>query len=61
MIWNDIIYALGDFFTWSFGILRFGNNYVNWFFIVFIAACLIGWMVMQQGYNKRAKEEGSIP
>ncbi|MDR9399422.1 hypothetical protein [Salibacter sp.] len=60
MTWNELIYAIGDFVTLTFELLKAGNNYVNWFFIVLIAIVLTGWVVMQQKYNKEAKENGTL-
>jgi hypothetical protein len=60
MTWNELIYAIGDFVTLTFELLKAGNNYVNWFFIVLVAIVLTGWVVMQQKYNKEAKENGTL-
>jgi hypothetical protein len=58
---SDFWYAVGDFFTESFAILRMGGNAVNWFFIVAISVALIVWMVMQSRYNaEEMKENGKL-
>ncbi|KAB1063197.1 hypothetical protein [Salibacter halophilus] len=60
MTWNELIYGIGDLVTLTFELLKAGNNYVNWFFIVLIAVVLTGWVVMQQKYNKEAKQNGTL-
>ncbi len=59
-MWNSFIYAIGDFFTWSFAILRAGGNFVNTIFILIIAFFLIGWLVMQAKLSKEAERNGTF-
>lgn len=59
MSWNDFVYGLGDLIFNSFELLKAGGNSVNVFFIAIIAASLAGWVFMQVGYNKEAKQKGT--
>lgn len=58
MSWNDLIFAIADFISGTFEILKIGENYVNWFYIVLITIILGGWLAMQAKYNKEAEQTG---
>ena len=60
MSWNDFVYGLGDLIFNSFELLKAGGNAVNVFFIIIIALSLAGWVFMQVGYNKDAKQNGTF-
>lgn len=42
---TDIIFAIGDFFTWAFQILPIIGIVMNWIFVVILAGLLFYWMV----------------
>lgn len=49
---NEVFAIIADIFMATFEIIKAGNNYVNWFFIVIIFIALVVWMFMQAKYNK---------
>jgi len=49
---EELVYALGDLFQWTFGILETLGNKPNYAFIVLIMFLLGLWMVTQQRYLK---------
>lgn len=60
MSWNDLIFAIGDFISGTFEVLKIGENYVNWFYIAVIFVILVGWLAMQAKYNKEAEQTGGL-
>ncbi|MGY8951954.1 MAG: hypothetical protein ACKVJP_01135 [Flavobacteriales bacterium] len=56
----DFFYAVGDFFLWTFGILRILGNNFNWFLITvgFIMAAF--WITNLIRFSKEAKANGTI-
>lgn len=60
MTWTEFVYALGEFFQWTFTLLQAGENKVNWLFIVIGSAMLLGWIVLQLRYNKEAALNGTM-
>lgn len=41
---TDIIFAIGDFFTWTFQIFPLIGIVTNWIFVVILAGLLLFWM-----------------
>jgi len=60
MTWTEFVYALGEFFKWTFELLQAGGNPVNNVFIVIGSAMLVGWVVLQMRYNKEAQANGTL-
>lgn len=58
MTWNELIFAIGDIVKATFELLKLAENSVNWFYVVVIAAVLIGWLVMQANFNREAERSG---
>jgi len=58
--WNELIYGVGDLAMASFELLKIGNDYVNWLFIIAITFILVGWVVKQIGLNKEAERTGGF-
>lgn len=57
---TDLVYSIGDFFTWTFGILELLGNSPN---VLFIGIGFIGaifWLVKQAKYSKDDKEAGRL-
>lgn len=57
---TDLAYSLGDFFTWTFGILELLGNAPN---VIFIIIGFIGagfWLMKQAKYSKEDKEAGRL-
>ncbi len=57
---TDLAYTIGDFFTWTFGILEMLGNIPNY---AFIAIGFIGgafWLMMQSKFSKEAKKKGTL-
>jgi hypothetical protein len=57
---TEIAYGIGDFLTWTFGILEALDNRPNVLFIIlgFIGAGF--WLFKQSQYTKRDKEAGRL-
>lgn len=49
---QQILQPLDDFFMWTFGLLEYGENYVNWALILIIAAALAYWNIKLAGFEK---------
>jgi hypothetical protein len=47
---NDLVYSIGEFVAWTFGLLETLGNLPNILFTVLIMAGLAGWMIRQQRY-----------
>jgi len=57
---TDLMYSIGDFLKWTFGILETLGNLPNVIFIIlgFIGAAF--WLVKQSQYTKADKEAGRL-
>jgi len=51
---DALVYSLGDFFTWTFGILESLENLPNIAFILLGFFGLFYWLRQQGKYNKQA-------
>ncbi|MBD78839.1 MAG: hypothetical protein CL840_07955 [Crocinitomicaceae bacterium] len=60
MSWTDFIYALGDFFLWTFGILRVLGNNFNWLLITIGFVMAIWWITNLVKFSREAKQNGTI-
>ena len=58
--YNEIIYGLGDFFTWTFKILPALGNIPNYLYAVAMFAGMLYWLKWQKDLSKEAKENGTI-
>lgn len=58
--YNDLIYALGDLFTWTFQILPKLGNLPNYLFAVLMAFGAIYWLRWQKNLNQEARQNGTI-
>ncbi len=56
MQFKDLVYALGDFFTWTFGLLTAAENIPNIFFSLVIAALFLYWMREMAGHAKKGEK-----
>lgn len=60
IMWTDFIYAIGDFFWWTFEILEVLGNNFNWFLIL-VGAVMIGWWITKLiGFSKEASDNGTL-
>ncbi len=57
---TDIAYSIGDFFTWTFGILTSLQNAPNYLFIVLGILGIAYWLRLQKNYSKADKEAGRL-
>ncbi len=60
MNWTDIFNGIGDFFQWSFKLIKGLGNGPNLFFWLLIAALVLVWLRMQANYNKEAEKNNTI-
>ena len=60
MIWNDIVYGLGDFLEATFTILPALGNLPNILFILVIFGGLVYWIKELGKYKAEAKKTGGI-
>jgi len=58
--YNDIIYGIGDFFTWIFQAFPVLGNVPNFLFAVSMAVGVIYWLNLQFNFSKKARENGTI-
>ncbi len=56
MQFKDVVYALGDFFTWTFNILTSLENLPNIFFSAVIAILFLYWMKEMAGHAKAGEK-----
>lgn len=56
MQFKEVVYALGDFFTWTFGILTEAQNLPNIFFSAVIAILFLYWMREMAGHAKAGEK-----
>lgn len=56
MQFKDLVYALGDFFLWTFEILTALENLPNIFFSLVIAVLFLYWMREMAGHAKRGEK-----
>jgi hypothetical protein len=52
MQFKDFVYALGDFFEWTFGLLPALGNIPNFLFIAIGSVLFIYWMIQMRGHAK---------
>lgn len=52
MSWNNFVYALGDFFEWTFGILPILGNSVNYIFLALGFIFFFYWMGQMAKHNR---------
>jgi hypothetical protein len=57
---TDIAYSIGDFFTWTFGILTALENGPNYLFIALGIFGIAYWLRLQKKYSKADKEAGRL-
>jgi len=55
MSWNNFVYALGDFFEWTFGILPILGNSVNYIFLALGFIFFFYWMSQMAKHNRERK------
>jgi len=60
IMWNDIIYGIGDFLTETFKILPVLGNKLNTALIIVGFVLLFFWLNKMANYNKKAKAEGTL-
>ncbi|MGQ0828682.1 MAG: hypothetical protein ACT4ON_09830 [Bacteroidota bacterium] len=60
MTMTDVFYATGDFFQWTFKLMRGLGNGPNIFFWLLIAVLMVIWLRMQANFNKEAKEKNTL-
>ena len=58
--WNELIYGLGDFFTWTFKILPALGNLPNYLYVVLMFAGIIYWLRWQKQLSQEAHAKGGI-
>ena len=58
--YNDIIYGIGDIFTWTFKILPALGNLPNILFSVIMAVMALYWLKWQRDLSAEAKQNGTI-
>ena len=58
---TDVFYGIGDFFEWSFRIMKHIGFGMNWFFWLVFASLFFTWLRMQVKFNKEAKEKNTLP
>lgn len=58
--YNDFIYGLGDFFTWTFSILPALGNLPNYLYAILMFAGVIYWLKWQKDLSNDAKRNGTI-
>ncbi len=58
---TDVFNGIGDFFQWSFNLIRCLGNGPNIFFWLLIATLFVVWLRMQIKFNKEAKEKNTLP
>lgn len=56
MQFKDVVYALGDFFLWTFEILTSLENRPNIFFSAIIAILFLYWMKEMAGHAKAGEK-----
>lgn len=56
----EFIEAIGDLIQWSFGILRVLANNFNWLIIAVMAIMTVIWVRRMAGYNREAKQNGTL-
>lgn len=59
-MWNDFVYALGDFFQWTFKILPAMGDLPNNIFILIGFGLFFYWIKEQSRYNKEAEKNGTL-
>jgi len=57
---TDLIYSIGDIFTWTFGILTSLGNLPNVAFITLGFIGLAAWLWRQNKYNKEDGAAGRL-
>ena len=55
---TDLIYGLGDVFSWFFSLFEKLGNMPNYTFIILGFVGLFIWLTMQKNYNNKAQNEG---
>lgn len=60
MEFKDLVYALGDFFEWTFGILPALGNLPNILFTVLMVAGIVYWLKWQKDLSAEAKRNGTL-
>ncbi len=58
--YNDFIYAIGDFFTWTFQIFDVLDNFPNYIFAALMAGGVIYWLNWQKQLSAEAKKNGTL-
>lgn len=57
---DEIVFALQDLFEWTFQILPALRNAPNIIAFILIGIGILYWLKLQQSYNKKAEEEGTL-
>lgn len=57
---KDIVYALGDCFTWSFQILDVLGNLPNYVFAILLFGGVFFWLRWQKQLSEEARQNGTI-
>ena len=57
---KDFVYALGDFFTWTFQILPELGNIPNYLYAVLMFGGVIYWLRWQKQLSEQARNNGTI-
>lgn len=58
--YNELIYGLGDFFTWTFKILPALGNLPNYLYAFIMFAGVLYWLRWQKQLSQEAREKGGI-
>lgn len=60
MNWTDIFIGIGDFFQWTFKLIKGLQNGPNIFFWLLIAVLTVVWLRMQAKYNREAEKNNTL-
>ena len=52
MQFKYVVYAIGDFFEWTFGILPILGNLPNLIFLIIGSVLFIYWMMQMRGHSR---------
>ena len=58
--WNALWHKTGEFFQWTFDLMKEPNRNINILFIVIGAVGALYWLWRQNNYNKEAEQAGTI-
>lgn len=56
MQFKDIVYAIGDFFLWTFELLPAAGNAPNVVFSLIIASLFVYWMLQMASHARRGEK-----